>query len=356
MSKCNAAERVLLPGSAVLSIMKGKEEQRYLAVSVGAGYKLGFSDPVGFTNKHSQIMQKSYVITGANKGIGLALVKQVLEKAPENFVFLGSRNKKRGEEARSSLGSPLCERVQVLELDVQSDASVKQAVETVSSSGAVVVGLVNNAGGGDFVGRLAPLVDLNYYSVKRVSEGFLPLLAKNQHSRVVNVGSGAGPSFVEECTMELQSQVFLNDQLSLEDLDARVNEWIKAQDAGEEDMRGKFGLPLKDKLSPYGASKALVATATMIYAREHPDVKINSCTPGFIATDLTAPFATKQGKTPEEMGMKTPTQGCAVIMRLLFDEDLPGNGRFYGSDAKRSPLHKYRSPGSEEYRGGESVL
>ena len=35
---------------------------------------------------------------------------------------------------------------------------------------------------------------------------------------------------------------------------------------------------------------------------------------------------------------------------LLFGE-LEGNGRYYGSDAKRSPLDKYRSPGSPPYEG-----
>lgn len=31
----------------------------------------------------------------------------------------------------------------------------------------------------------------------------------------------------------------------------------------------------------------------------------------------------------------------------------PGQGYYYGSDAKRSPMHKYRSPGSPEYTGEE---
>jgi carbonyl reductase 1 len=35
-------------------------------------------------------------------------------------------------------------------------------------------------------------------------------------------------------------------------------------------------------------------------------------------------------------------------MHLLFDE-LEGNGRCYGSDAKRSPLDRYRAPGSPPY-------
>ena len=50
------------------------------------------------------------------------------------------------------------------------------------------------------------------------------------------------------------------------------------------------------------------------------------------------------------MGAKTPDEGTVSTMHLLF-QDLEGNGRYYGSDAKRSPLDKYRSPGSPEYEG-----
>ena len=38
-------------------------------------------------------------------------------------------------------------------------------------------------------------------------------------------------------------------------------------------------------------------------------------------------------------------------MHLLIANGLQGNGRYYGSDAKRSPLDRYRSPGSPEYDG-----
>jgi carbonyl reductase 1 len=41
-------------------------------------------------------------------------------------------------------------------------------------------------------------------------------------------------------------------------------------------------------------------------------------------------------------------------MFLLFGQP-EGNGRYYGSDAKRSPLDRYRSPGSEPYTGEAST-
>ena len=39
------------------------------------------------------------VVTGANKGIGLAIVRSILEYAEDTFVFLGARNQNRGQLA-----------------------------------------------------------------------------------------------------------------------------------------------------------------------------------------------------------------------------------------------------------------
>lgn len=46
----------------------------------------------------------------------------------------------------------------------------------------------------------------------------------------------------------------------------------------------------------------------------------------------------------------TPEQGTVSIRHCLFNQ-LQGNGWYYGSDAKRSPLHLKRDPGEKEYDG-----
>jgi hypothetical protein len=65
---------------------------------------------------------------------------------------------------------------------------------------------------------------------------------------------------------------------------------------------------------------------------------------------MTRALAQSQGKTPAEMGMKPPAAGARAAMFLLFG-DPEGNGRYYGSDAQRSPLDRYRSPGDPPYTG-----
>ena len=102
----------------------------------------------------------------------------------------------------------------------------------------------------------------------------------------------------------------------------------------------------------YGVAKAGVNAYTIELARRHPNLYINACTPGFIATDLTKSYAEKAGKTPAEIGMKTPEEGALAAVKLTMQSlAREESGRFYGSDALRSPLHKYRSPGTPEYDG-----
>jgi NAD(P)-dependent dehydrogenase (short-subunit alcohol dehydrogenase family) len=100
----------------------------------------------------------------------------------------------------------------------------------------------------------------------------------------------------------------------------------------------------------YGLSKALANTYTLQLARRHPEVMVNACTPGFIETDLTRHYAEAKGVSPQEMGMKPPSAATRAPLHLLFGM-LAGNGWYYGSDAQRSPLDRYRSPGDPPYTG-----
>ena len=100
----------------------------------------------------------------------------------------------------------------------------------------------------------------------------------------------------------------------------------------------------------YGLAKACVNTYTFILSKQHPNIMMNSCSPGFIQTDLTKPWLERSGKTPEEMGMLPVEKGTVAPIHLLMG-NLEGNGRYYGSDSKRSPMHKARNPGEPEYDG-----
>ena len=71
---------------------------------------------------------KKILVTGGNSGIGLALCKQLV--ADGCYVYLGSRDKSRGEAALKEINAP--DNCELVVIDVQSDESVNAAVQQIS--------------------------------------------------------------------------------------------------------------------------------------------------------------------------------------------------------------------------------
>jgi NAD(P)-dependent dehydrogenase (short-subunit alcohol dehydrogenase family) len=289
------------------------------------------------------------LVTGGNRGIGLAIVSAILKERTDTFVLMGSRDARRGRAACDALlaANPgWTERLALLELDVSRDASVSHAARELArrfpDERMPLYAVVNNAGVG---GRssLAEVLGVNTFGVLRVCEACLPLLDAGV-GRIVNVTSAAGPNFVATCSAERRS-FLTNPAIEWSELKAFLDECLAIQ--GGPSAFAARGLGNGDA---YGLSKACTNSYTLLLARQHPALCINACTPGFIETDMTRSYARSSGKTPEEMGMKPPAAGARAPMFLLFGE-LEGNGRYYGSDAQRSPLDRYRAPGTEPYRG-----
>ena len=284
---------------------------------------------------------KSILITGANKGIGLAAVEAVLRERPEVKVLLGSRDPGRGARARealSALDASWAERVEVVAIDVACDDSVASAAKRIAAmhegDAAPLMAIVNNAGA--IRGSHSEVLDVNLHGIRRVCHAMTPLVERG--GRIVNVTSASGPNFVSRCEPERRA-FFTAPASSWEPLEEFVRATTPDETLTSLGMGGG---------AAYGWSKACANTFTMILARRHPDLVVNACTPGYIDTDLGR--ATLAGRTPEEAGMKQPADGARVIVKLLFDAPR-GRGHYYGSDGLRSPMDRYRAPGSPEYTG-----
>jgi hypothetical protein len=77
-----------------------------------------------------------------------------------------------------------------------------------------------------------------------------------------------------------------------------------------------------------------------IVAREHPELVVSSCSPGFIQTKLTA-----------GMGASLTVEKSTVSLKKLLFEDLGEKAWvYYGSDGLRSQLDSMRNPGEPEYQ------
>jgi NAD(P)-dependent dehydrogenase (short-subunit alcohol dehydrogenase family) len=146
------------------------------------------------------------LVTGANKGIGLQIAKDL---AVHGFtVLVGSRNLEKGETAAKSVGVD----ARALQLDVTNQDSISAAAERIRSELGRLDVLVNNAGishagqpgrtleevgksGRPSVASLdevRAVFETNVFGVIAVTQAMLPLLREASAARIVNVSSGSG--------------------------------------------------------------------------------------------------------------------------------------------------------------------
>jgi NAD(P)-dependent dehydrogenase (short-subunit alcohol dehydrogenase family) len=123
-----------------------------------------------------KIADKAVLITGANRGIGRALVEEALRRGARR-VYAGTRKPLTHADGR----------VTPLTLDVTNAAQIQAAVERVESFDI----LINNAGVNffdDLSDRAALERDLavNFFGTYGVTQAFLPLLARSRGA-IVNV-------------------------------------------------------------------------------------------------------------------------------------------------------------------------
>jgi NAD(P)-dependent dehydrogenase (short-subunit alcohol dehydrogenase family) len=152
---------------------------------------------------------KTALITGANKGIGREVARQLAAKG--FHVFVGARNAKAGRKAAEDINNQRHARgataLQVdgkatfLEIDVADNDSVTSAAHEFSKIEDDLDVLVNNAGiivdGDEAIleisdDLLQKTLETNTVGALRVTRAFVPLLMKSKAPRVINVSSSGG--------------------------------------------------------------------------------------------------------------------------------------------------------------------
>lgn len=238
------------------------------------------------------------LITGANKGIGLQIAKDLAKHGLT--VLVGSRKLEYGVAAAQTIG----EQAHAIQLDVTDPESIAAAAQRIRTEFGRLDVLVNNAGivgefppGTSFEDRLifnapssAPLsyvrsvYETNVFGVIAVTQAMLPLLRESPAGRIVNVGSSSGS------------------------LTLNANP--------EFPYRNIFG-------AAYSPSKTALSATTLAFAieLEKTNIKVNVVCPGYVATDLN-----------DHRGYRTVEQGARQAVKMaLIGPDGP-TGTFTDED------------------------
>src|SRR6266513_2520172 len=141
---------------------------------------------------------KTALVTGANKGIGREVARQLATKG--FHIFVGARDRRAGRKAADEIGKR-GENATFLEIDVSDNSSVVAAADMFAKAADHLDVLVNNAGiiadGDDAIldisdDLLRKTLETNTLGALRVTRAFVPFLIKSKAPRVINVSSGGG--------------------------------------------------------------------------------------------------------------------------------------------------------------------
>ncbi|KAG4937154.1 hypothetical protein JHK85_052073 [Glycine max] len=271
------------------------------------------------------------VVTGANKGIGFGICKQLVSNGIT--VVLTARDEKRGLEAVEKLKEfGVSDQVVFHQLDVTDPKSIESLANFIKTQFGKLDILVNNAGiHGAYVDRDALAaagekvanvdwrkistenfeaaeagIRTNYYGVKLMCEALIPLLELSGTPRIVNVSSSMGKL---EKIPNAWARGALSDAESLteEKVDEVLNQFLKDFKEGSLETKG-----WPHAFSAYIVSKAALTAYTRILAKKYPSFCINAVCPGFVKTDLNY-----------NTGYLSVDEGAESVVRLAL---LPNGG------------------------------
>ena len=229
-------------------------------------------------------MKRVALVTGANRGIGFEVSKQLGKLG--HAVIVGARSESAAQTTVQKLTDYGVQATGVV-LDVALDASCDSAVQQITQKFGRLDILVNNAGimndeGSIFnasIEKIRTAMETNTFGALRLSQRLIPLMLKNGYGRIVNVSSGMG-------------------QLS--------------------EMNGAY--------TAYRLSKLALNGVTKILAEElqGKNILVNSVCPGWVKTDMGGPGA----ELPVEEGADT----------LVWAATLPDSGPSGGFFRERESL------------------
>lgn len=231
---------------------------------------------------------KVALITGANKGIGLEIARQLGKQGI--IVLLGARSIHKAEQAAAALRAEGISAYPI-ELDVANAGHIRNAADQIRGVHGKLDILVNNAGvyldhEGNDAEVMRRSMEVNFIGAYALTVALLDLLKISPAGRIVNQSSILG-----------SMSTILNDE-----------------------MYGRASAPA------YTASKAALNawTAQLSIQLRGTSVKVNACHPGWVKTDMGGPGA-----------MMEIHEGAESAVRLAT---LPGDGHSGGFYHKQEAL------------------
>ncbi|XP_057781347.1 (+)-neomenthol dehydrogenase [Salvia miltiorrhiza] len=259
------------------------------------------------------------IVTGANKGIGFALVRRLAELGLT--VVLTARDGGRGLAVVESLKNEGLH-VHFCCLDISDQNSIEKFVSWFQQAFGVVDILINNAAvsfnelDGNSVEQAETVVRTNFYGPKMLTEALLPLFRRQSTAaRILNISSRLG-LLNKLKNPKFKAMLLDEENLSESQIEGMINLFLEDVKNGTWKSNGWPQI-----WTDYAVSKLALNSYSNILARRYKgkDLSVNCICPGFTQTSMTG------GK-----GLHTADTVAAIGARLalLPVEELP-TGKFF---------------------------
>jgi short-subunit dehydrogenase len=142
------------------------------------------------------MMRQVALITGCSSGIGYETALMLARKGFHTFATM--RNTKKSEPLEKIIEKEKLP-LNILELDVNDDASIQNTIHHIKSEAKRIDVLINNAGYG-LVGFFEDLTldeikkqfETNFFAVLNITKKIIPIMRVQKSGTIINISSGAG--------------------------------------------------------------------------------------------------------------------------------------------------------------------
>ena len=256
-------------------------------------------------------MARVALVTGANQGLGFALVKALAKSlGPTDTVYLGARSAERGKAALETLKENVS-KVELVQLDVTEPASISALASLLKRRHGGVDIVASNAAARmskdkPQAEQVRALVATNNHGSRALYGALRPLL--NRHARYVMVASSFGQL---HRLVERLHPLFDTDALSLDEVEATMDGYVEAMEAGRAASEGwPEWINIPSKVGQVATAR--IAARDMIASRPNDGILINAVCPGLVDTAASRPWFDDMSQA------QTPDEAAAPIIQVLL--------------------------------------